>query len=77
MPQKTCNARGVSVQPLDQYHRQLGRKLAAAVISQHAGIGLDYAFRKYTSEETVGALWIEAAKLLSVLALAGLESPTK
>jgi hypothetical protein len=41
-------------------HLEAGRRLYAAIISLQLGVGLDYAYRKYTPE-TVDQSWCDLA----------------
>lgn len=49
--------------PIPSQEEVLGRNLAAAFIATQAGIGLDYARKKY-AHEPVGEFWISLARMV-------------
>jgi hypothetical protein len=47
---------------IQRRNRRFARKLFAACVSHRLGIGLDYALKKYASEEVPGEYWLRLAK---------------
>jgi hypothetical protein len=56
--------------------RPLAGKMAAAFISYHLGIGLDYAHKRYIAPQidTLGAGWALVAEIARAVAVDGLQS---
>jgi hypothetical protein len=49
---------------VDEFELELAKRFAAASISIHARMGLEYAYKRYTREaDDIGIFWIELARL--------------
>ena len=57
---------------MEDRHIELGRRLFAAYLSQHLGIGLQYAYKKYVSEQ-VGTYWYQLAEMVDKDMLASID----
>src|SRR5260370_14943930 len=60
----TAKKQKVEIPVLDPRIKELARRIAAAHLSLQMGIKMDYTLKKYISEDGIGELWIEMAKVV-------------
>lgn len=55
-------------------HEQLARGIYAAFIAHQLGIGIAHAYKAYASTAELGPFWYEAAELVEIGALSGVDA---